>query len=560
MATYSLAMFTRHGYLRSTCEQIEMKDKSQFVQISDYRMMSPEDRANNKLPVVIENADWYARDAHDGNVAILSFNNKKLRLARWQEDSGVVKIFNVTDKGFQLYDQIKTAFKPKAERGTIMANNDWASDFEASVNAGATPEVNAFTTGTPADGSEKPSYGDIKKARLGDVNFDNLALSTFAQRRGSILFYVVAKDAALKVSARKEAKKANGKYVLTDNVTPERREAIEKGEKAPNAQECVREYVVKMVEGKPTKPSEIVFAIPEAIADYGMAEIYERNGKIDIPADSNTIVKKVMSYEDAIEYIMFVFGGKIQENQTTIGKQASTIEVEARMKKAKDSDEIKISRNLKLSRNANRKALITRGTYIPKKVYKTVKLQNLSKEDSDMLNAAFSGLISKKAGTNATTTIWDELSSQAKDIVKENATGDGYTFSFFEPGVANLNLDVRAFDNPDETLSVLEIPVREKKVAKNGKTSWSYVTKSCEDPDGPLSMVQFRELLDKAKISEENFKKAVAKKTTTSKKNDYSLTAAEYLRAKYAKTSGFSFAKPKSLADVNAAIADAAIL
>ena len=51
---------------------------------------------------------------------------------------------------------------------------------------------------------------------------------------------------------------------------------------------------------------------------------------------------------------------------------------------------------LKVVKGGSRKQLIVRGTYFPRKIYDTVPLQNLSEQNSDLLNKGFSSVLSRK--------------------------------------------------------------------------------------------------------------------------------------------------------------------
>lgn len=575
---YTLELFKRHGYLAKDVEAVTLQVGVEALTFSQYSQLDDDAKGVYTLPVVVDAPDWFGLEESNGKRRILSFSYKSRRLARWQEGTGKVGIYEITDKGFQLVDNFRLL--QVAERTKTMGDAfDWKDSLENAFaettpenNGGAAQNVNAFgngnDNGTGTGTKTKPaSKVSAIKEQLSGIQFDNAALASYARRLGSLLFYVVGKDATVKPTARMETKYVDGKPVFKPGVTAERKEKIERNEVKPTINEVEREYNIRLVEAKPTKVTDVVIAIPASIAGISPAEIVDQKGSVTYDAKDTTLVKKIYPLEQAINVIQMYFGGTIFKSKEVLENKASSITVDASIRKNKDTEMNKVVHSLKVVKGSPRKQLIVRGTYFPRKIYDTVPLQNLSEENSDLLNKGFSSVLSRKASTVATTTVYESLSADAKSKVhpKQDANGNmtGYTFDFFNPGLASSSEEVCAFDNPDQQLADVRVPLRKEVTSKkDNKVSYGFITLDAKDARGPLSRPEYKEILGKAGISEDTFRDFLVMARPTVSKSQSQLSASDYIKLRYSNiNANVTFGKNAgSLSDLDAAISSATVL
>ncbi len=571
---YTLELFKRHGYLAKDVEAVTLQVGAEALTFSQYSQLDDDAKRVCTLPVVVDAPDWFGLDESSGKKRILSFSDKSRRLARWQEGTGKVGIYKITDKGFQLEDNFRLL--QVAERTKSMNDEiNWNDALDETTpenngNGGAAQNVNAFggSNGTGTNTNAKPgSVVSAIKEQLSGIQFDNAALASYARRLGSLLFYVVGKDATVKPTARMETKLVDGKPVFKPGVSPERQQKIERNEVKATSNDVEREYNIRLVEAKPTKVTDVVIAIPASIAAISPAEIAQQNGAVTYDAKDTTLVKKVYPLEQAIDVIQMYFGGMISESKEVLGNKASTITVAANVRTNNDTGVHKVVHSLKVVKGGSRKQLIVRGTYFPRKIYDTVPLQNLSEQNSDLLNKGFSSVLSRKANKSAQATVYESLSADAKGKVhpKKDANGNmtGYTFDFFNPGLASSSEVVYTFDNPAQQLADVRVPLRKEVTSqKGGKVSYGFITLDAKDARGPLSRPEYKEILGKAGISEDTFRDFLVAARPTASKSQSQLTASDYIKLRYSKiNANVTFGKGSgSLSELDAAISSATVL
>lgn len=577
---YTLELFKRHGYLAKDVEAVTLKVGTEALTFSQYSQLNDAAKRVCTLPVVVDAPSWFGLEEFNGKKRILSFSDKSRRLARWQEGTGKVGIYKITDKGFQLVDNFQLL--QVAERTETMAEKfNWDESFQEALNEtvpennGSTAQnVNAFGNGNDngngsgATTATKPvSKASAIKEQLSGVQFNNAALASYARRLGSLLFYVVGKDAAVKPTARMETKVVDGKTVYKSGVSEERKQKIERGEAKPTSNEVEREYNVRLVESKPTKVTDVVIALPASLAKFSPSEVWEARGNVPYDVKDTTLVKKIYPLEQAFDVINMYFDGTIYESKQVLGNKASTIMVVSNVRTDKETKTDRIVPSLKVAKGSPRKQLIVRGTYFPRKLYDTVPLQNLSEENSELLNKGFSSLLSRKASKSAVASVYDSLSAEAKNKVHPvkdaNNNMAGYTFDFFKPGLASNSEEVYAFDNPNQLLADVRVPLRKKVVSKkDGNVTYSFVTLDAKDANGPLSRPEYKEILKQAGISENTFRDFLVAARPTASKSQSQLDASTYIKLRYSKSVGnITFGKNSaSINELNAAIDSAQVL
>lgn len=250
-----------------------------------------------------------------------------------------------------------------------------------------------------------------------------------------------------------------------------------------------------------------------------------------------------------------------------IGNKASTIMVVSNVRTDKETNTNKIVPSLKVAKGSPRKQLIVRGTYFPRKLYDTVPLQNLSEENSELLNKGFSSLLSRKASKSSVASVYEQLSAEAKNKVHPvkdaNNNMVGYTFDFFKPGLASNSEEVCTFDNPNQMLADVRAPLRKKVVnKKDGNVTYSFVTLDAKDANGPLSRPEYKAILKQAGISEDTFRDFLVAARPTASKSQSQLDASTYIKLRYSKSVGnVTFGKNSaSINELNAAINSAQVL
>lgn len=586
---YTLELFKEHGYLVKSVEAAEFEVGKDVLTFSQYNALDDAAKRVCTLPVVVDAPAWFGVEGTSGKKRILSFSDKSRRLARWQEGTGKVGIYKITRNGFQLVENFQLL--QVAERTENMEDttqntekNEW-NDFENAFNEttpenggaapnagdGAAQNVNAFGndgTGTGAGAGEKRTAANVASAirsRTSNIQFDNSALASFTRRLGSLLFYVVGKDAAVKPTARMETKVVDGEIVFKPDVPEERRQKIVNKEIKANGNDVEREYNIRLVESKPTKVTDVVIALPSVVAAISPAEVWDQKGSVSYDSKNTTLVKKIYTLEQAFDVIQMYFGGEIYENKEVFGNKASTIVVDTRTRPGQGTEQDKVTKSLKVVKGSPRKQLVVRGTYFPRKLYDTVPLQNLSEENSELLNAGFSGIITRKASKAAASSVYDTLSADSKNKIhaKKDDNGNmvGYTFDFFEPGLANSSEVVYAFDNPDQQLADVRVPLRKLQKNKEGKVSYGFVTLDVKDARGPLSKPEYKEILGKAGISEDSFKEYLVAARPTVSKSQSQLDASTYIKIRYGRADfGVDFGKTTPVSELNSAIENAKIL
>ena len=121
---------------------------------------------------------------------------------------------------------------------------------------------------------------------------------------------------------------------------------------------------------------------------------------------------------------------------------------------------------------------------------------------------------------------------------KKDANGNmtGYTFDFFNPGLASSSEVVYTFDNPAQQLADVRVPLRKEVTSqKDGKVSYGFITLDAKDARGPLSRPEYKEILGKAGISEDTFRDFLVAARPTASKSQSQLTASDYIKLRYSK-------------------------
>jgi hypothetical protein len=231
------------------------------------------------------------------------------------------------------------------------------------------------------------------------------------------------------------------------------------------------EYDFKFKEAKPGKIVAMIIKIPASTADINYANFLNSEVALSSTSSTETVVR-ILPIEQAYDYLITAFDGKIKEDEALLGARAAWLQIKGVIAKptgknaAVEGDNVRLSLIL-AAKSETRKTLLTEGNYIPMKVYKALSQNDIkSAEDAEKLNNNVKQLFkdSDKAAN---------LTEAAKSIFD----ADNLTVKYF----AQANSERQTIEAPDRfdgngKVANVKIALRDSKVSKtSGKNTYPYI-------------------------------------------------------------------------------------
>lgn len=351
---------------------------------------------------------------------------------------------------------------------------------------------------------------------------DNLAAVNTNVKLGRSLGFITKTDKSIRMGLVRVLKlNAQGKPILNEEgeKNPEIKQQYERfisnveGAKKPNSKYLVHEYEFKARQAKPGKIVGMIIAIPAQTASIDYTELIAGAGTVDRTKSENEHVVKILPMEQAYEYLVNAFDGRIKEDESLLGNRAAWLEVRAvvvndKKAGASVSDE-SIRYSLKLSKKMDtRKTLLTTGNYIPAALYEALSQNQIkSQEDSDALNYNIAQALS--SGDKL-----QKLTAEAQKVVTDEGTKAKY-FSVSASDRVQIEAP-EAFDGTGKVADV-QIAVRTMSVSKDGKVSYKF--KQIKDFSVIAKKPEVKAIIDKTQLTVEEMQAKVTELTkSTSKK------------------------------------------
>lgn len=474
---------------------------SETMELSKFQSLTAEEKLQVRVPVVIDGAKWVASDrpldsvteideAHivssDGALVAKQIRRRKFNIRKPQASAdgsgqtlvGVEYIGNLYPPG-----KIKPLERMKEQmaNGSEMLNgNDPLGALESleldlqAPPTGAAQNMSAFSEEAEKDQAAKRPTG-LRQELSEKVEKLNAAnaypLQKFNFEHGMLVAYITATDKKVEAVATAEPRTENGKYVISASAPPAIQEQFAAGDPVPKKY-LQREYKLSFRQAKPGKIQGIVAAIPAG----GIVELtrFLKEERLEADESKTDLVYQIFGKELYPTIIDFFFGDKIKEDPKTHGgveaagiiEQKSTIRY--RTKNGQPGKQQFISRLLK--NNRGRSVLID-SNYFPLKTYETIPYNKTwTDEEIETLNmSVFSSLVNNTRTNEEGKTKFQQLSAQDAARIKVDAEGN-IVSTYFTNDVNNREpIQVTPFwDKKGEPISDIEIPVKEKRMSKEG--------------------------------------------------------------------------------------------
>ena len=369
------------------------------------------------------------------------------------------------------------------------------------------------------------------------------------QLNGRLIAFVTPNNDTIKLSIRTANKlDANGNTMLDPSESdPEVIKNFKEKKRVP-AKSLIRESVFAFTNSKPSKPKAIIFTIP-AGTDLPLTSIGKE--KVQYDETDKTLVTHVMDYDSALLYLAYNFADTIHESEEVMGSRATVLRVQHDMGSDKNGNAT-LRNNLKVN-GGTRKSVIVNGNFLPLKTFRTISTQDLTEENKKILNLNVEAAVVKMNNRSAEKAP-AELSDEAKASYKMDETGVTSS-AWFNEGKA---ICVTAFDNPEETISNVRIPAREKVAKKQGGYTYKFIYDEFNSEAGPLNNPEYEAIIKATGFTKDVLQKQLEacvhskSKGKNSKAVNKTLSYDAYLRAYAARE--FDNKDAKSFSDVQRGI------
>lgn len=334
----------------------------------------------------------------------------------WDAKKRIVFIKELQNSMLNTIKQIIVPFKNNNKEDHFMAGTDLGN-----LDLTGLEDMNAFgdtaqaqpTTGI-ADATSKESEQSklnrefIEKMKQQDIDVsDNVSLITQNQRLGRCLGFICKTDAVVRMALAKiAAKDAQGNVIPNEKATEADKQMIadynsgKEGAKKPPLRILKTNNEFRFRQSKPGKIVGMIIAIPTKTLGIDYATVLNGSGKLDETA-GDALTVRVFPIEQAYDYLINAFDGRIMEDESLMGARAAWLRVNGVVARKKPGavsvaggqDNIRF--NLKLEgRTETRKTLLTATNYIPCKLFVTASQNQItSSEVAQSLNNNVANLL-----------------------------------------------------------------------------------------------------------------------------------------------------------------------
>lgn len=369
----------------------------------------------------------------------------------------------------------------------------------------------------------------------------------FNNKYGRLIAFIVKTDKGIKVSKVKVTKTdANGKGILRTDLTKEQLARVEEikkdGSKNIPSSYYEKEKSLVFKESKPSAPVGVILSTPKG-GDIEFTKLYA-DGILTASQDTTAEVK-VLSMEVFYSFLAGLYDGKIKESEEIMGNRAAWLQ-EKFTKVVKENTQIGgTERGIRPSialatKQPGRSTVLTTGNYIPLRKYVTMSQSEIkTADDVAKLQLNIEAAL-KQEGSYAA------LREEDRKIISEG----GKTSEYFKVGGGKPITGVAKFDNKDEIVAEIRVPVRTKKPTKNdpNKFTYGFEYQNMSDDDATLYQndKSIANILQVAGMSKADFlakAETVTRRTSSSTagKGRVAITASEFISAissKSVKTGG----------------------
>lgn len=440
----------------------------------------------------------------------------------WDNEKRSLFIYSLTDKKLVLVSQIKIAkYKEEKNMADIKDVNLDNLDLTAMNAFGGANDAAAPATGTKESATSLANKAFKEKIeREGIAVTENTSIAINNLKYGRCLGFITKTDRTVRMSLSRVAKKgADGKEILNAEGAADK--AVEAayneyvsgvdGAKRPAIKYLEIEYDFKFRESKPGKVVGIILSIPASTADIDYTALLNGEGKVDSNSSKGEAVVRVLPIEQAYDYLINAFDGRIMESEEILGKRAAWLEVRGVVVTEKNSSSVtgdNVRYSLRLAQKSEtRKTLLTSGNYIPAKAYKALSQNEISSEaDAASLNNNVKQLLAK--GDKKAM-----LSDNAKSLLVDDGEGIKY-FSVSGAGRPNIPAPA-AFDGSGDLTSV-RVAIRDAKQTKSGTNTYPFVYE--DDMSSIFAQAGVKRIMEVAGLTQESVQSYIKELTKTTSK------------------------------------------
>lgn len=377
--------------------------------------------------------------------------------------------------------------------------------------------------------AREEAYASVKKSINDGFGTDIAApMDVIRNNRlhGRLITFITGTDSVIKVSTSSKVKlDAHGRKILKADASDEVKRKFEEG-KAVSAKECVKETVYTFKHTKPSAAKGVIVKIP-AGTNIALTTMGSESAKAyDLDNKDEKIM--FMNMDTANVWLQYLFGGLITEDDAILGPRATTLELVTTLKpKAKDTNVVQSKTTIKPA-DGSKRALLIPGNYFPLKVYDTISTQDLTEENKKILNLNFEATYTRMAAERLS-----ELSENERKKVRIDEKTGEVTSAWFNDGE---KIVVQAYDNPDQTITNVRIPKREKVAKKSGDGyTYAFVYKKMGEEGGPQDLREYEDIIKETGYTKEMFMSQVERVTKHAgsgqrKQASNRISVEEYLR------------------------------
>lgn len=355
------------------------------------------------------------------------------------------------------------------------------------LNLGDAAPATASTADTTKMSESQRQTQEIKEMLNQDAvqtaNRDDIIV--FNNKYGRLIAFIVKTDKGIKVSKVKVTKTdANGKGILRSDLTNEQLARVEEikkdGTKNIPSSYYEKEKSLTFKEAKPSAPVGVIVSTPKG-GDIEFTKLYT-NETLTASQDTTAEVK-VLSMEVFYSFLAGLYDGKIKESEEVMGNRAAWLQ-EKFTKVVKENVEIGgtekgIRPSIALAaKQPGRSTVLTTGNYIPLRKYVTMSQSEIKTEDDAQKLQLNIEAALKQEGAYAA------LREEDRKIISEG----GKTSDYFKVGGGKAITGVAKFDNKEENVAEIRIPVRNKKPTKSdpNKFTYGFEYQNMDDEDASL--------------------------------------------------------------------------
>lgn len=443
------------------------------LSIKEYENLESDERARLNKNIIADDAEWVAMHktgtyslGKDGFIYKTSQSNNAITKYELREDNKLYPIKFITLEKPEITNNNKFEEEQTMEAKTPeqlaaemqeKINNKGGSVLDPSKSFSEDAEKKALEEEKARKEAEaKAALAEALSRDVSAVKVGNLHnLNNFNYSLGQLYGYIMGGTEKIVTGTKKVRKLEKGQPVLTADAPDDVRKAfamLQEGQKADVASKYYQTHsVFNFRQAGPSSMLGMIFAMP---AGGVIAEDQLRKASEDVPFDATKkeLVKFVLAKDEAQTMISTYFGGKIKESAET-HENPGILSVNIVLSLDKEGAAV-----YRTSMKSNRGKFYTKDNWIPRKVNKTISLQDAmalpTKELSDLNRSLFGKLWDTPKDGNAQATFY-KLSPE--DKVKVSSKDGLFTSEFVKVGGSFP--EIKTYYS-DEKIPVIELPVK----------------------------------------------------------------------------------------------------